>query len=167
MAVKVADAWMAQDQAEMKRRRKLTRAVWIRLPGEEGQVLVWLLILLPLLLLMAGILIEGGMMFRTYRLAQLATDAAAHAAAQELDTALYLRTGRVALTPAAATVAQTITATNTRGQVTCGQPLIWADRVELVCRTHLRPIVLFRESAVEVTVRGRARPAWGIAGEGE
>jgi len=116
---------------------------------------------------MAGILIEGGMMFRTYRLAQLAADAAAHAAAQELDTALYLCTGRVALTPAAATVAQTIAASNTHGQVMCGQPQIWANRVALVCRARLRPVVLFRESAVEVTVRGRARPAWGIAGEGE
>jgi uncharacterized membrane protein len=149
-------------------RRRPGHSIWhIGLPDEQGQVLVWLLILLPLLLLMAGILIEGGMMFRTYRLAQLAADAAAHAAAQELDTALYLRTGRVALTPAAAGVAQTIAATNTRGQVTCGQPRIWANRVELICRARLRPIVLFRESAVEVTVRGRARPAWGISGEGE
>ncbi len=112
-------------------------------------------------------LIDGGMMFRIYRLAQLAADAAAHAAAQELDTDLYLRTGRVALTPEAAQVAQDLVARNTHGQVTCGRPHIWAERVELVCRAHLRPVVLFRETTIEVAVRGRARPAWGISEEGE
>jgi len=105
-------------------------------------VLVWVLVLLPLLLLMAALLVEGGLMYRTYRLAQMAADAAAHAAAQELDVALYLRTGRVALTPNAATVARNIAATNTRGQVTCGVPQVWANRVELICQADLHPVIL-------------------------
>ena len=136
-------------------------------PDEQGQVLVWVLVLLPLLLLMAALLIEGGLMYRTYRLAQMAADAAAHAAAQELDVALYLRTGRVALTPNAATVAQTIAATNTRGQVTCGVPQVWANRVELICQANLHPVVLIGGPTVHVSVRGRARPAWGATGEYE
>ena len=136
-------------------------------PDEQGQVLVWVLVLLPLLLLMAALLIEGGLMYRTYRLAQMAADAAAHAAAQELDVALYMRTGRVALTPNAATVAQNIAATNTRGQVTCGVPHVWANRVELICQADLHPIVLISGPTVHVSVRGRARPAWGATGEYE
>jgi Flp pilus assembly protein TadG len=130
-------------------------------------VLVWVLVLLPLLLLMAALLIEGGLMYRTYRLAQMAADAAAHAAAQELDVALYLRTGRVVLTPNAATVAQTIAATNTRGQVTCGVPHVWANRVELICQADLHPVVLIDGPTVHVRVRGRARPAWGAVQEHE
>lgn len=130
-------------------------------------MLVWLLILLPLLLLMAGILIEGGLMYRAYRLAQLAADSAAHAAAQELDTALYLRTGRVALTPQAAAVAQAFAAPNARGPITCGTPQIWANQVELICQATLHPVVLVNGPPVRVTVRGRARPAWGALLEGE
>ncbi len=136
-------------------------------PDEQGQVLVWVLVLLPLLLLMAALLIEGGLMYRTYRLAQMAADAAAHAAAQELDVALYLRTGRVALTANAATVARNIATTNTRGQVTCGVPQVWANRVELICQADLHPVVLIGGSTVHVRVRGRARPAWGATAEYE
>ncbi len=134
---------------------------------EQGQVLVWVLILLPLLLLLAAILIEGGLMYRTYRLAQMAADAAAHAAAQELDVALYLRTGRVALTSQAATVAQNIAMTNARGPITCGVPQVWANRVELICQADLQPVVLIGGPAVHVRVRGRARPAWGAMQENE
>lgn len=134
---------------------------------EQGQVLVWMLVLLPLLLLLAAILIEGGLMYRTYRLAQMAADAAAHAAAQELDVALYLRTGRVALTPQAATVAQTIATTNARGPITCGVPHVWANRVELICQADLQPVVLIGGPTVHVRVRGRARPAWGTMQENE
>lgn len=140
---------------------------WSAVESERGQVLVWLLILLPLLLLLAGILIEGGLMYRAYRLAQLAADSAAHAAAQELDTALYLRTGRVALTPQAAQVAQSSAAANARGAITCGTPQVWANRVELTCQATLRPVVLAHGPTVRVTVRGRARPAWGALQEGE
>ena len=102
-----------------------------------------------------------------HRTAQMAADAAAHAAAQELDVALYMRTGRVALTPNAATVAQTIAVTNTRGQVTCGVPQVWANRVELICQADLHPVVLIGGPTVHVSVRGRARPAWGATVEYE
>jgi Flp pilus assembly protein TadG len=142
-------------------------AISVQPADEQGQVLIWLLILLPLLLLMAGILIEGGLMFRSYRLAQMTADAAAHAAAQELDTARYLRTGRIALTPEAGAVAQRIAAANIRGQIRCGQPQVWANRVDVLCEAHLRPVVLARTQMVRVAVRGRARPAWGIAAEHE
>lgn len=139
----------------------------LRIPDERGQVLVWVLVLLPLLLLMAAILVEGGLMYRTYRLAQLAADAAAHAAAQEIDTALYLQTGRVALTANAATVAQSVASANTRGQVTCGTPQVWANRVELICQANLQPVILIGGPTVHVSVRGHARPAWGAMQEGE
>jgi hypothetical protein len=138
-----------------------------RVAEERGEVLVWLLILLPLLLLMAALPIEGGLMYRSYRLAQMAADAAAHAAAQEIDTARYLRTGQVALTPQAAQVAQHIATANARGPITCGRPQIWAQRVELVCYARLRPVVLIGGPEVHVTVKGSARPAWGVTQERE
>jgi len=137
----------------------------LRLPDEQGQVLIWLLVLLPVLLLMVALLVDGGLMYRAYRLAQMAADAAAHAAAQELDVALYVRTGRVALTPAAAQVAQNIAATNLRGSLTCGAPQVWANQVELICQTDLQPLLLRGVPPVHVAVRGRARPAWGVSQE--
>ena len=135
--------------------------------SEQGQVLIWLLILLPVLLLLVAVLVDGGLMYRSYRLAQMAADAATHAAAQELDVALYLQTGRVALTPAAAQVAQTSATTNLRGALTCGVPQVWATQVELVCQTALQPVLLRGLPPVHVAVRGRARPAWGASQEHE
>ena len=135
--------------------------------SEQGQVLIWLLVLLPVLLLLVAVLVDGGLMYRSYRLAQMAADAATHAAAQELDVALYVQTGRVALTPAAAQVAQTSAATNLRGSLTCGVPQVWAHQVELVCQTALQPVLLRGFPPVHVAVRGRARPAWGVSQERE
>jgi Flp pilus assembly protein TadG len=138
-----------------------------RLKREEGQVLVWALILLPVLMLLVGMLFEGGMMYRTYRAAQMAADSAAHAAAQEMDPGTYLRTGRVVLSDGATGVAQSYAARNSRGAVTCGQPQVWAQRVQVGCTATLRPAFIRVVPEIHVAVVGRARPAWGVTREHE
>ena len=132
-------------------------------PREEGQVLVWTAILLPVFILISFMLYEGGMMYRTYRIAQLAADAGAHAAAQDFDVALYQTTGRVVLSPQAAQTAQLYAARNARGPITCGAPTVWANAVELQCQATLPSALLGTQ--IQVRVRGRARPAWGATQE--
>ena len=134
---------------------------------EEGQVLIWLLILLPLLLLLVAMLIEGGLMFRTYRLAQMAADAGAHAAAQEMDVAVYQAHGRVILSPQAAEVAQRYAVINARGPIACAQPQVWAGRVRLRCSATLQPQFISGVPEIRVVVLGNARPAWGATRERE
>ncbi len=131
---------------------------------EEGQVLIWLLLLLPLLLLLTFMLYEGGLMYRTYRIAQMAADAGAHAAAQDIDVAHYQATGQLRLTPQAAGVAQYYASRNARGPITCTAPTIWATQVELHCQATLPSFFLAGQS-IQVQVRGRARPAWGATQE--
>ena len=63
----------------------------IRLPkisrhqAESGQIAVMLVILLPVLLGLAGLVVDGGIMFVHYRLGQAIVDDAAYAAATALD----------------------------------------------------------------------------------
>jgi len=134
--------------------------------GEEGQVLVWLVVLLPLLLLVVGMVWEGGMMYRTYRIAQAAADAGAHAAAMHLDQGAYLQTGRILLDAGASEAARQAALRNSPAILDCGAPMIVGNHVELVCRAALRPTLLPGPETI-VSVQGRARPGWGISGEGQ
>ena len=140
--------------------------VGVALEREEGQVLVWLIVLLPLLLLVVAMVFEGGMMYRTYRIAQAAADAGAHAAAMHIDRGAYLRSDQIRLDPGATEAARQAALRNSPAIVSCGAPAIAGNRVELVCRAALRPTLL-PGPVTFVTVRGRARPGWGISGEGQ
>lgn len=81
----------------------------IRLPktsrrqSESGQIAVMLTILLPVLLGLAGLVVDGGIMFVHYRLGQAIVDDAAYAAATALDEeTLSGITNEVKLDPAEA-----------------------------------------------------------------
>jgi Flp pilus assembly protein TadG len=67
-----------QCQGDFRRQRRLLR---MRRPGS---VLIWCALLLPVLVAMVGLTIDGGLMLAAYREAQNAADAAAIAAAYEL-----------------------------------------------------------------------------------
>ena len=64
---------------------------------ETGQVLVWTVLLLPLLLALVGLVLDGGLLFVQWRRARWAADGAAVAAASEINPALYAQSGQVKL----------------------------------------------------------------------
>lgn len=71
-----------------------------RRQAESGQVAVMLVILLPVLLGLAGLVVDGGIMFVHYRLGQTIVDDAAYAAATALDEGTLLGiTNEVVLDP--------------------------------------------------------------------
>lgn len=63
----------------------------------RGQALIWVALLLPLLLSIVGLALDGGIVFAARRQAQDAADAAARAGAQEIDVARYRDTDEVVL----------------------------------------------------------------------
>lgn len=75
----------------------------VRRRAESGQIAVMLVILLPVLLALAGLVVDGGNMFIHYRLGQSIVDDAAYAAATALDeVALVSVANEVTLDPAEA-----------------------------------------------------------------
>ena len=68
-----------------------------RLRAGRGQALIWVALLLPLLLSIVGLALDGGIVFAARRQAQNTADAAARAGAQEIDVARYRETDEVVL----------------------------------------------------------------------
>jgi uncharacterized membrane protein len=66
---------------------------------QRGQVLAWVAVFLPALLVVLGLVIDGGLAFAARRDLQDVADAAAQAGAMQLDPAVYATTGQVQLDP--------------------------------------------------------------------
>jgi uncharacterized membrane protein len=66
---------------------------------QRGQVLAWVAVFLPALLVVLGLVIDGGLAFTARRDLQDVADAAAQAGAMQLDPAMYATTGQVRLNP--------------------------------------------------------------------
>lgn len=74
-----------------------TRHPVSRAHARRGQALIWVTLLLPLLLAVVGLALDGGTVFAARRQAQNAADAAARAGAQEIDIARYRDTDEIVL----------------------------------------------------------------------
>ena len=61
--------------------------------GDAGQALALLAVMLPLFLAVAGLALEGGLVFAARRELQGTADAAARAGAMQLDTRVYRESG--------------------------------------------------------------------------
>lgn len=68
-----------------------------RLRPHRGQALLWVALLLPILLAIVGLALDGGTVFAARRQAQNTADAAARAGAQEIDIGRYRDSGEVVL----------------------------------------------------------------------
>ena len=138
--------------------------------GEHGQYAVWFLLLLPLVLVLIGLVVDGGVMYGAYRRAQIAVDTAAQAAAHEVDAAHFAATNEVVLAPGAMDVAILYAGLNAGGSVRVTQVAVTPDgRVRVVARGSL-PTVFMRAvgiERVEVRVAGHARPAFGLNEQGQ
>ncbi len=137
--------------------------------GERGQVLLWTVILLPLLIVLTGLVFDGGLMWSQFRRARWASDGAAVAAASDMDRDLFIETGQVALTDNALWTALYYARQN--------DPNLWITHVYVdddnVIHTEGYADVetvflgMFGVEGFRFTIHGRERPAWGISREGE
>ena len=76
-----------------------------RLSGDEGMVTAFVVVMMFALLLLAGLVLDGGLTLAAHVQAIDEAQAAARAGAQQIDLATYRTTGAEVLDPAAATTA--------------------------------------------------------------
>ena len=133
---------------------------------ERGQVLVWTLVLLPLLLALLGLVFDGGLLWVHFRKARWAADGAAVAAASEMDALEFRKTGKVVLGEEALTTAEHYARMNDEQLHITGVQVI--DNVVYVRGwVTVEPVFLKVVGVGDVTfqIRGEERPAWGASVE--
>jgi uncharacterized membrane protein len=143
----------------------------LRVPrsNESGQVIVWTIILLPLLLALVGLVFDSGLLFVQHRRARWAADGAAVAAASEIDVTLFANTGQVKINAGqAAATAQHFAQLN-NPNLRISRVYVQANTVVVQGTVSVRPVFLglFGVGELRLDVTGKERPAWGIAREGE
>ena len=140
-----------------------------KIDSESGQVLVWTLVLLPLLLALVGLVFDGGLLWSQYRRGRWAADGAAVAAASEIDPALYASTGQMKLDPNRAASTARKFALDNNPALSLSSVTVSSGRVQVAGTLKVRPafLGLFGVGPLELTVRGEERPAWGISREGQ
>jgi uncharacterized membrane protein len=136
--------------------------------GERGQVLVWTIVMLPLLLALVGLVFDGGLLWVQYRRARWAADGAAVAAASLIDAEQFARTGQVELMDDANLAARWYARQNDPN-LNVTSTYITDNVIYTNGTTTVEPVFLsiFGVDALRLRVRGRERPAWGIEQAGQ
>ncbi len=134
--------------------------------GEDGMVTAFVVVLTMALILMAGLVIDGGLTLAAKIRAIDDAQAAARAAAQQIDLATYRSTGQVVLSPgpaASAAQAYLTAATGHPGTVT-----VTGDRVSVTVSVTQRTQVLSVAGlgSLTVTGTGAATALHGVTGPG-
>jgi Flp pilus assembly protein TadG len=152
------------------RLRKVLTHVRVRLRhNESGQVAVWLVILLPVLLALVGLVFDGGMLYAQYRRGRWAADGAAVAAANAIDPALYANAGQVKLDAGRVFgTAQKYAQDNDPALSLSGIAIV-NNTVQVRGTLTLQPafLSLFGLGPVTLRIAGQERPAWGITRAGQ
>jgi len=163
-----------RSQSEIRNTCIAPRAAWHKhqqseIDRESGQVLVWTLVLLPLLLVLVGLVFDGGVLWSQYRRGRWAADGAAVAAASEIDPALYASTGQTKLDPNRAVATARRYALDNNPALSLTSVTVSGNRVQVAGTLTVRPVFLglFGVGPLELAVRGEERPAWGISREGQ
>lgn len=140
-----------------------------RTRAQQGQVLIWVAILLPVFLVLTGLVFDGGLLWYQYLRARWAASAAAVAAASEIDAAVFAESGQVVLGGDAVAVAAQYATRNA--------PELHLTRVYVVDYTYVgvdgwvwaEPVFLsiFGVDGFQIAVQAMERPAWGASGEWE
>ena len=131
--------------------------------GEEGTVTAFVVIFSFALVLLAGLVIDGGLTLAVKVEAIDEAQAAARAGAQEIDVPLLRSTGQIALDPALATEAAE---SYLAGAGRTGTVWVTGDEVEVsVSVTQpMQVLGLVGIGSLTVTGRGSAVAAYGVEG---
>ncbi len=147
----------------------MTERWWIRLridlADERGQYLVYTAMALVLVVVLLGLAIDGGFMFREYRRVRNVASLAAQAASHAVDEAHFTATNEVRLDVARATgIALNYAEVNSRGAMEVTRVVVWADGVAVDVEERMPTIFMQVVGIPEVRIaaRGVARPRYGI-----
>ena len=136
--------------------------------SEQGQVLVWTVIMLPLLLALVGLVFDGGFLWVQFRRARGAADGAAVAAASDIDGPHFLDTGQIRLTDNAIGTAMHYAGENYPNlyltRVYVADNVVYVDG-----RAVAQPVFLsmFGVGDLIFDVHAEERPIWGISQTGQ
>lgn len=143
--------------------RQLTRA-------ERGQYLIQTVILLPMMLLLVGLVIDGGLMYWQYRRAEIAANAAIQVASHTIDVDYFRETNEIRLDEARAwSIAEDFLARNQRGRMYIEVSWVTPEELGMIARARIDTLFLRLAGFNSFTVRvfARAYPAYGINVEGQ
>jgi Flp pilus assembly protein TadG len=149
-----------------KRIRRIVRAY----KDEAGQYLVQTVILLPMMMILVGLVLDGGWMYWQYRRAEIAVNAAAQAASHAIDVEYFRETNQVRLdTGEAWSAASGFVNINQRGQMQVTGIYVGNNQVIVNANAEVQTIFfrLAGISSLSMRVEGRAYPAFGINTEGQ
>jgi Flp pilus assembly protein TadG len=138
---------------------------------ERGQIAVMLVLLLPILLALAGLVVDGGIVFVNYRLGRVTVDSAALAAATKLDERVFrdVENAVVLDTEEAYQAALDYAEWNGRGRVAITGVSIFGNRVS-VYGSVAAPTMFMRVLGVNDVVfnlSAEAELKYGITEEGQ
>jgi len=133
---------------------------------ERGQALFLVALFLPLLVVMIGLVVDGGLILANYRRVQIAADTAAHAASHRISTEVFVESNEVVLSHVAMDEAIKYGVYNSHGQLAIDTVEILNEgRLVRVTGEAALPTAFMRVVGIdEVNVRvvGEAYPAYGI-----
>lgn len=132
---------------------------------EKGSILVSTVLLIPLLFVLMGLAMDGGMMYLQYQRVQRTANLGAQAASHAIDEDYFAETNRIRLDyPRAMAFAQAFANENGNFNVHVTRIAIQARQVEVsaesIYKTHFMRIGGVHE--IPLRVRGKAYPAYGI-----
>lgn len=136
----------------------------------RGQFLVQFVILFPLMLLLIGLILDGGWMYWQYRRADVTVNSAAQAASHAIDINHFRATDQVRLDRGgAAAVAYDFMNLNRSGSITLTSIQVGRDHISVKATARI-PTIFWRLAGIpffDVRVNGTAYPAFGINFEGQ
>jgi uncharacterized membrane protein len=137
---------------------------------ERGQYLIQTVILLPMLMILTGLVIDGGWMYWQYRRAEITVSAAAQAASHAIDVEYFRQTNQVQLNLGEAwDVAQGFIWINQRGHMQVQGIWVGEDEIVVAATAYVDTLFLRFAGINRLPLRaiGRAYPAFGINREGQ
>ena len=136
---------------------------------ERGQALFQTALFLPLLLVVLGLVVDGGLLLTSYRRTQIAADTAAHAASHQISIEVFVESNQVVLGAPAFDKALEYGTTNSYGHLALNTvSILNQGRLVRVTGHASLPTVFMRLvgiSSITVPVVGEAYPAYGIEEE--
>ncbi len=132
---------------------------------EQGSILVITVLLLPLMLVLVGLAVDGGMMYLQYQRVSRTANLGAQAASHAIDEQYFARTNRIRLDyPRAMAFAQQYANGNSTYNIHVTNVIVRERQVEVTAMTTYRTFFMQIGGAREITlhIKGKAYPAYGI-----
>ena len=123
-----------------------------------------------MMMILTGIVIDGGWMYWQYRRAETTVSASAQTASHAIDEDYFRETNQVRLDSSLAlSIAQDFVALNERGHVQLQSISVGASEVSVTATAYVETLFLRMAGINQLPMRvfGRAYPAFGINTEGQ